>query len=395
MPFALTTKTVNSLMPDPAKRLEIPDPALSGLYLVVQPSGAKSWALRYRQRGKPKKLTLGRWPVMPIAAARFAASEALELIESGADPTREDASGKVCSLVDLFSKRHLAQLKSGDGVLAVFQRDVVSRWGDRPVREISRRDVIELLDAIIESGRPVAANRTLAHLSKFFGWLVERGEIDTNPVIGVKKPTREVARDRVLTDDEIRWFWIATERAGPVWMSFARLLLLTGQRRDEVAGMRASEIRGDVWHLDGARTKNGRPHDVPLTEVAKTLLRDPSGAAGYLLTTTGTTPVSGFQKAKSKIDFHMHAVAAEELSVPVEVPHWTFHDLRRTAATGMARLGIPVRVTEAVLNHVSGTGGGIVAVYQRHNFADEKRQALEAWAGLVHEIVEAKVRPIK
>lgn len=201
------------------------------------------------------------------------------------------------------------------------------------------------------------------------------------------------SRDRYLSDDEIRWFWAATGAEPYPWGPLARMLLLTGQRLNEVAQMTEREVRGDTWHLAAARTKNGRAHDVPLTEGMLAILgalEPVKGAPGFLFTTTGETPVSGFNKALHTIQAGMAAAAEEERGEPVEIPHWTFHDLRRTAATTMARLGVPVRVTEAVVNHISGTGGGIVAVYQRHDFADEKRQALEGYGRFLAELVDGK-----
>jgi integrase len=154
--------------------------------------------------------------------------------------------------------------------------------------------------------------------------------------------------------------------------------------------MRESELVGSTWHLAAERTKNARAHDVPLSDAVLEVLAATMkiGGAGYLFTTTGNSPLSNFHRGREALAERMRAIAEKERGEPVEVPHWTFHDLRRTCATGMARLGIPVRVTEAVLNHVSGTGGGIVAVYQRHDYAEEKRSALEAWARFVASIVD-------
>jgi len=404
MARALSTKAVEAWKADPVKRLEIPDAGLSGLYLVVQPSGMKSWALRYRFAGKPAKLTLGRWPVMGLAEARAAASAAVEQVQLGQNPStakkaskaaRLDAQlterDKIKTLVEQFDKRHLSSLRSGKQVRQHLERFVVSAWGERDIQSITRRDVIELLDGIVDSGRATTANRVRAYLSGFFNWAVEREILEVAPTTGVRAPAKEVVRDRVLSDDEVRWFWRACERVGPPWGAMGQMLLLTGQRLREVAQMTGTELRpGHLWHLTAARTKNKRVHDVPLSEAAVAVLARVeriAGEPGYLFTTTGTTPVSGFAKARDQLASAMAEVAAQERGQPVQIPKWTFHDLRRTAATGMARLGIPVRVTEAVLNHVSGTGSGIVAVYQRHDFADEKRQALEEWgrfsAGLV------------
>ncbi|WP_336418776.1 tyrosine-type recombinase/integrase [Roseovarius sp. D22-M7] len=402
----MTTKAVEAAKPDPNKRLEIPDPALSGLYLVVQPGGAKGWALRYRYAGKPRKLTLGRWPIMGVADARAAASEAIEAVEHGDDPGAAKKQAKaaridaqlserdtVRTMFDTYRKRRLTQLKAGDTVQAVINKHVMPKWGDRRIQDIARRDVIELLEDIVESGRAVTANRTRAYLSAFFAWAVERDAIATSPITGTKPPSPENSRERVLSDDELRWLWLAAGDVGQPFGPLARLLILTGQRRGEVAGMTEAEINGDTWHLPAARTKNGRAHSVPLTQAAQDVLTGVErikGRDGFIFTTTGTAPVSGFTKAHARLVRRMTEIAREERGEPVEIPAWTFHDLRRTCATGLARLGIPVRVTEAVLNHVSGSAAGIVSVYQRHDYADEKRAALDAWARLVADLVEGR-----
>jgi integrase len=406
MARGLTTKGVEALKPDPDRRVEISDPGQRGLYLVMQPSGAKSWAARFRHEGRPVKFTLGRWPMMGLAEARAAAAEAIEQVERGENPAAEKkaakaasaeaaASGrdKVNTLLAQFGKRHLSTLKSGPLIRRELDRFVGQPWGDRDIHEITKRDVIDLLDGIADSGRTVTANRVRAYLSKFLNWCVERDVIGANPAGTVKAVAKETSRDRVLTDDEIRWFWLACEATGQPWGPFGKLLLLTGQRLNEVAQMTQSELLGDLWQMNGSRTKNARAHDVPLSGAVRTVLDDVpmiAGPKGFIFTTTGRTPVSGFHKARATLADTMEQIAAKERGEVVEIPHWTFHDLRRSCATGLARLGIPVRVTEAVLNHVSGTGGGIVAVYQRHDYADEKRAALEAWARFVLSLVEGR-----
>lgn len=406
MAKALTPKTVEAAQPRPGQRYEMPDPALSGLYLVVQASGVKSWALRYRYAGKPAKLTLGRWPLMGIADARAAATAAIDKVERGRDPSAEKRvtkaakveaqlsdRDKVKTLIGQFDKRHLSGLKSGVMVRRELDRHVVAVWGDRNIQDIARRDVIDLLDNIADSGREVTANRVRAYLNKFLNWCVERDILPLNPATGVKPVAKEASRDRVLTDNEVRWFWQACDAEAFPWGPFGRVLLLTGQRLNEVAKMTDREINADQWHLSADRTKNGRAHVVPLSAAVLDALgavERIDGKAGLIFTTTGQTPVSGFFKARAALAEAMEKAAAEERGEPVTIPRWTFHDLRRTTATGMARLGIAVRVTEAVLNHVSGTGGGIVAVYQRHDYAEEKRAALDAWARFVLSLVEGK-----
>lgn len=406
MAKALTPKGIEHLKPDPEKRREVADPGLSGLYVVIQTGGAKSWALRYRFGGKPCKLTLGRWPEMGLAEARAAASVALEQVERGTNPASEKKAAKaaaveaqlserdrVKTLVALYAARHLSGLRSGRTVARELERHVVAAWADRNVTDIRKRDVIDLLDGIAASGRVVTANRLRAYLNAFLGWCVSRDVLSANPAQGVKAAAREIARDRVLSDDEIRWFWAACDSVGYPWGALGKLLLLTGQRLGEVAAMTRAEVTGDLWTLTAERTKNARAHDVPLSAPAQAVLAGVErieSKRGLFFTTTGASPVSGFFKARAHLAEAMEKIAAKERGEAVAIPRWTFHDLRRTAATGMARLGVPVRTTEAVLNHVSGTGGGIVAVYQRHDYADEKRQALDAWARHVAALVDGR-----
>lgn len=402
MARALTAKTIETAKAGEARR-ELPDGIVPGLYLVVQPSGAKSWALRYRFAGKPCKLTLGRYPMMTLKDARQAAGDALDKVERGDNPAgikqaekaaqaqaQLEGRNKVKNLLDEFEKRHLAKLKSGKQSRDFLDRFVLPAWGEKDVQTIAKRDVIELLDGIADSGRGTSANRVLAHTRKFLNWCVERDILQASPAAGVKAPADENARDRVLADDEIRLFWAACDSAGYPFGPLGKLLLLTGQRRGEVGGMTFGEISGDTWSLAPDRTKNGRAHDVPLSKAAQAILAGVErikSKAGYVFTTTGETSVSGFSKAHRIISAKMAELASEAAGEAVEIPAWTWHDLRRTCATGLARLAVPVWVTEAALNHVSGTRAGLVSVYQRHDYAPEKREALDLWAQAVADIV--------
>ncbi|WP_374292604.1 tyrosine-type recombinase/integrase [Paenirhodobacter enshiensis] len=395
----LTAAMVDRIKPID-KRQEIPDGLCVGLYLVVQPTGKKGWQVRYRHSGTHRRMTLGTFPVLSLADARARARDVIAATYEGRDPAAEvrlakapkspDDRNEVRSLVDLFERRHLSHLRSGAEVRRAFDRYVLPLWGERDVGSITRRDVIDLLDGLVDTGKGTTANRVRAYLSRFFGWCAERDVIGAHPMIGIKAPVKEQRRDRFLTDDEIRWLWQACDEIGYPFGPYVKLLLLTGQRSGEVGKMMWREIDGTVWKLSSERTKNGHPHEVPLSPLAGSILDGVErfeGAAGYVFTTTGETPVSGISRALGRITGKMQVIAAKERGESLEIPHWTFHDLRRTAATGMARIGIAVRVTEAVLNHVSGTGGGIVAVYQRHDYADEKRKALDAWARFVGQVV--------
>ena len=226
---------------------------------------------------------------------------------------------------------------------------------------------------------PIAANRVRAYGRACFGWTHKRGALAGNSFAAVPKPAQERARDRVLTDDELARVWRAAGELEQPWRAILQLLILTGQRRGEVAGMAWAELTLEpaaaaVWRMPGARTKNGHAHDVPLGTAALVVLGEVPRFAGCALALSLGRPraPSGFGKAKERLD----AILAR--SEPA-VAAWTLHDLRRTMATGLQRQGVRLEVTEAVLNHVSGSRGGIVGVYQRHAWAEEKRAALEAW----------------
>ena len=386
------------------KRQEVPDTLMTGLYLTVQPSGKKAWQIRYRFGEKHRRMTLGRYPMLSLGDARARAREALTAAQDGRDPAGEreaekmarvelQISGrdKIKTIVEEFGKMHLSKLKSGEMVKRELNRHVVAIWGERDIHDITRRDVSALVNGIEGSGRVVTANRVWAYLNKFLNWSVDQGIITQSPTLGVKRKIVEKSRDRVLSDAEIKLFWQACTVEGQPWGHLGKMLLLTGQRLGEVVNMTDREITGDLWHLTADRTKNGRAHDIALSEAARDVLgavERVKGQAGYVFTTNGASALQGYHKGRNHIAKRMAEIASHEAGEAEEIPHWTFHDLRRTAATGMARLGIRVRVTEAVLNHVGGTGGGIVAVYQRHDYADEKRNALDAWARFVADLVD-------
>jgi integrase len=402
----MTSKTLQALerKPPPATRQEIADAHLPGLYLVRQPSGAMSWAVRYRFSGKSRKATLGPYPALGLADARKAAGAALRSVEEGHDFGAEKVAEKIARrapqpspdrdlvrvVVDEFLRRAVqGKNRSAPLTEAIFRNHVLPTWGDRKVQSITRRDVIELTDAIVDRGEPYAANRVFAHVRRLFNWCVSRSIVEASPCTGLKPPGNETARDRVLFDDEVRLFWKATEAIGQPFGPMFRLLLLTGQRREEVASMRFAEIEGTEWTIPADRAKNGRPNVVPLSAEAIAVLASVqriAGRPGYVFTTTGQSSVSGFSKAKARVDEAMQKLARQD-DEDAELPPWRLHDLRRTAATGMARLRIQPHVIEAVLNHQSGQVSGIAAVYNRFEYRDEKAAALAAWGRFVADLV--------
>lgn len=408
MARVLTAKSVEAAKPG-STRKELPDAAMPGFYLVVQPSGAKSFAYRYRAGKKSRKLTLGKYPAFGLADAREEARKAARAVELGTDPAASKAEAKAAAreaqetdrdkiktLVEMYDRRHLAGLKSGVAARAFLDRSAVAAWSNRDVHTIAKRDVIELLDGIVDRGAPIAANRTLAHLRAFFSWLRARDVIAVSPAEGVRRPVAERSRDRVLTDEELRMFWRATAEMGQPFGYLYRFLLLTGARLREAAEMKDAEIDGGIWTIPGDRAKNGEPHAVPLSEPALALLagvRRIKGA-GYIFTTNGASPVSGFAKAKARLDKAMLA-ELRKADPEAHLSAFVVHDLRRTAASGMARLGIAPHVVEAVLNHQTGVVSGVAKVYNRFSYETEKRAALEAWGRYLLELVgERKVENV-
>jgi integrase len=382
----LTARTVETIKAGP-KRREIADKLLPSLYLVVQPTGAKSWAVRYRIAGRPRKHTLDAYPAIDLKAARDLASEALRAVAKGRDPGREKLESRVVApdtvaavvrqFVELHCRRHNRPRHARE-TTRLLERNVLPRWRARLMRDITRRNVLDLLDRLVEDG-PITANRTLSAVRKLFSWAVSRDIIAASPCAGVKPPTPERSRDRVLSDDELRAVWEAAEKLGGPFGALIKLLILTGQRRDEVAGMRWSELNLDagLWVIASDRVKNNEAHVVPLSKLAVEILNNLPRIADsdFVLTTTGKSPASDYSKKKRQLD----ALA--------RVSSWRLHDIRRSMASGLARLGVNLPTIEKVLNHRSGSFGGIVGVYQRHDFAAEKRAALERWVAHVQQVV--------
>jgi integrase len=392
----LTDAAVRKAKPNPNKRIEVHDGR--GLYLIIQSSGAKSWAYRYRVAGKSRKLTLGTFPAIDVAKARSICSAAALRTKAGGDPARDHRSALAADdsferVARLFVERYARPknrtwqqtarwlgLAPGEGeTLILTGKGAAAKWAGRKISTVRQADVIHLLDGLVDRGNPISANRTLSALRKLFNWAEGRYGLSGNPCHRVEMPGTETSRDRILTDDELAAVWRAATEMGGHFGSVVQLLVLTGQRRNEVAGMEWRELDLDakLWKLPRGRVKNDNGHDVPLSERALAIIESTPRISGrnLLFTTTGKTPVSAFSKAKAKID---KASGVED---------WTLHDLRRTAASGMARLGVSLPVIEKILNHSSGSFRGVVGVYQRHSYADEKRAALDLWGAHVARLV--------
>ena len=372
-----------------SKRLEIPDGIVSGLYLVVQPSGRKSFALRSRIRGKPAKIALGNvTKSFGLAAARKAARSMLETIHAGDDPrhkrpvlatvTLPDTVGELADrYVEQYLKKQVRRWQAAKGEIECHIRP---RVGHLRLDEIERAHVREML-AAIEPDFPVAANRALQRLRALFNWAAENDLAPSNPTIGIRRPTKERPKDRVLSDGELAVVWNACDVLSHPAKEYFRFMILCGQRRDDVRLMHWREIdldRGD-WVIPSARYKSGQAHLVPLTGDMIALLREfPSkDDGGYVFSVTGgETPYTNLQKPKRAID------------KTCDIDSWTVHDLRRTLRTGLSRLGIRPDISERVIGH---TVGGILGqTYDHYEYRTEKLAALGAWCEFVNSSVDGR-----
>ena len=385
---ALTVAAVERIKPPSGGQADYFDKGFPGLALRVSYGGAKAWVYFYRLHGKLHRLTLGRSPAMSLAEARDAWRDARKTVGKGESPARRKptAADSFVSVAEEWLKRDQAHNRSAAEVKRVIQRNVMSAWDGRLIATISRRDVLDLIDGVADRGAVTMARRLHAHLHRLFRWSVGRGIIEVNPMTDLPKPGAAVKRDRVLAGAELAVVWNAAEKIGWPFGPAVQLLILTAARRDEIGALRWAEIDGDEIKLAGARTKNGEPHSIPLSTAAAKLIDSLPhiGSSDYVFTTNSETPISGWSKAKSHVD----AVAAKLNDGAL--PAWRLHDLRRTAATGLQRIGIGLQVIEALLGHVAGSRTGVVGVYQRHSYDTEKRIALEAWSREIERITEGK-----
>lgn len=373
----LTPKTIEALPPATGKRYEVHDLLLSGMHVRVSTTSRKVYYVSKRFNGRMKRIKIGAWPILSLHDARDEARRILRDIELGQyDETASDEKqvvptfGEVVpQFIELYAKPRTKDWKGTESILSKF-----SRLNTRPIDQIKRADIVRVLDVIVASGAPFRANRALAAVKKLMNWCVDRGMIEMSPVAGLKPPTKEIARDRVLSDHELIAYWHAGAFEGYPFAQFLWLLILTGQRRGEVSGMRWSELDLDkgLWTLPAKRAKNSTSHIVPLSPLVISILKSVPRFQGsdLVFTTNGLNPISGFGRFKRRLDEAV-GLGAED---------WRFHDLRRTMATNMAMMRVQPHIIEAVLNHKTGIVSGVAATYNRHAYLDEKREALELWA---------------
>lgn len=409
----LTDKYVKALKPAPdGQRTTVADAGLPGLSLRVTDRGIKSFSYRYRFAGQQRRTTLGTYPATSLAEARDKVRTIIDGVQHGHDPEgtntiQAPAVRTVNDVAEQFFRLYLRtrDRRTADEIERMIRRDLLTALGRRDIRSITRRDIRDVVTGVADRARATAeryertrakvegresnasvwqqagasANRVHANIKKLFNWAIEEQFVDVNPA-KFGAIVEERARDRTLSDDEIRAVWDACMRVHPVFGRVVRLLLLTGQRLSEVAEMQFSELDMDSgeWRLPGSRTKNRRDHIVPLPQAALDVIAEQGRLKDcpHIFTINGRAPASvgdrWSQALRGKCGF--------------DVP-FRLHDLRHTAASGMAELGIDPHVIEAVLNHKSGIVSGIAGRYNSYSYLKEKRAALAAWADHIAEVV--------
>jgi len=409
--------THGKLSEDTVRRLPVPDTgnrityfagatiqgakAPRGFGVRVTAAGARAFVLNYRLRGREHRFTIGAWPDWSALKAVREARNLRQRVDRGENPIEDrapsPATATVASILDEFITRYVRNQKqplrerTAAEYESAFKRLVKPRIGRLGIYEVRRSHIIKMLDEIEEANGPVAADRTLAYVRKAFNWYATRDDQFNVPVVRgmARVKPKERARTRVLSDDEIRILWLALDEAG-TFGAFVKTLLLTAQRRDEVAQMRHSEIGHEgIWAIPAERYKAKRPNFVPLSKAALDVIaaQPKHDDCDYVFPSRAKTPYSGYSKSKVKLDKAVFAAMKKQAKKGAKVepiPNWTLHDLRRTAKTLMVRAGVRPDISERVLGHVIA---GVEGTYDRHSYADEKRDALEKLVEMIQRIL--------
>jgi integrase len=389
-----TARWVTALRAPEAGQVDYFDNKPPSLGLRVSPYGRKTWFIMYRSNGRLRRLTLGTYPALSLADARQHAMAARHTVAQGDDPAAHKHHVRTAPIVadlatqylELYAKVHK---KSWRDDARLLDKEVLPQWGARKAYDIRRRDVIALLDHLVERGSPIQANRILALVRKMFNWAVSRELVEGNPCLQVKPPGKEHQREQVLSDEEIRAVWAACDHLDLLYAAYFQVALLTAQRGGEVRSMRWEDMNLETgwWTIPGSRAKNGLTHRVPLSPQAVALLQG-------MQTTSAATPWVFPSPRRPQQPLSKPQVAAQRL-VTVSGVAFVPHDLRRTAASHMTSMGISRLVVAKILNH---SEPGVTRVYDRHSYDAEKRQALEAWGRKVMALVTgetSKVIPLQ
>jgi integrase len=387
MPRIRLSKSAIDALPTPSSDIVYWDAAYPGFGVKITPKGRKVFIFLYRTGGTGshlRKYTIGPHGRVTLHQARVAAQKVFAAKLEGRDPAAEKREAKrrvvadrIDDLLENFITQRLAQNRSAAETSRLLRREIGIPWGGRSVHSISKRDVVDLISAIVQRGAPGSAVKALKTIKTFFKWCVGRAVLDRSPAEGVPLPAKEVARDRVLDDRELVQIILAARKIGGPYGGIVELLALTGQRREEVASLHWDELdlAQRMWTIPKARTKNAKAHIVHLSRQALAVLQHADERGSLVFTLLGTKPFQDFARAKRRLD---------QLS---GVAEWRLHDLRRTCVSGMARLGVAPHIADKILNHQGGTISGVAAVYQRHDFLAERRAALDEWAAHLDRII--------
>lgn len=385
MKSELTDIKVRSLIARNGRQTDFFDPSVPAFGVRVSPKGTKSFFVMYRIRGKQKRLTLGRYPSLSLSEARKEARAALYAVAAGQDPqskreTNSDAAGGFNNfLEDFLAKYAVPRNRTWQETERILRREFLPLWTTRSLTQITKADVLQILDTIVARGSPQSANAAFAAIRRAFSWAVERGILQTSPCERLQMPSPITERDRVLSPFEIEKIWKAAEEMGFPYGRLIQMLMLSGQRRSEVALMEWNEVdwHAPNWKIPSSKTKNKTEHIVPLTPGMVELLAGLPRHHDRLVFPAKNkgNALSGFSKWKHDLD---------ETS---GVSGWVVHDLRRTMASGMAALGVQPHIIERILNHTSGVVSGVAAIYNRHAYLAEMRDALTKWDGHVKALI--------
>jgi integrase len=401
----ITKRLVDAMRPGP-RDLYVWDQTLAGFGLKVTPKGKKVYVVQYRMGGRGftlRRYTIGPHGVYTPEEARERARKVRQTVCDGIDPMllkKQERLNTVEKLIQGFiQSRRRKGRRSADEIQRVLEREIGKAWRGRSVASITKPDIHHVLDAIMDRGSSVIANRTLAHLKTMFNWAKSRGIIMHSPADNIEKPGEEVSRERTPDDSEITEIWRATAKLDWPFEPALKLLILTGQRREEVGQMRWSELKlsEGVWTLPAARTKNGQPHDIHLSPLAVRVVATitPTENCDLVFSTNGQTPISGWSKAKRRLDEEIEAARrtrargrGEDPDKVMLMPEWRIHDLRRSVATGLSNLGIAPVVADRILNHVpKKQKGQVMFVYNRAQYLKDRREAMELWGGHIERVI--------
>ncbi len=392
-----TDRNIKALKPRD-KRYDVFEDGRKGFGIRVSPTGGKSWIFVYRRNGKLSRVTIGNYPEINLADAHTEHARLRAILNKGRDPAivvqtlkqEQIRAPTVQQLVHVYLDRHAkVKKRSWQEDERILMKDVIPRWGRCKAEDIRRRDVAVLMDDIMDRGSPIGANRTLACVRKMFNYAVERSILDVSPCVGVKAPGTESRRDRVLSEDEIQAFWQGLEKSQitrPIQLTL-KLQLVTAQRKGEMTSAEWSELdfRTDWWTIPAAKAKNKLAHRVPLSLLALELLEQikalSCGSCYLFPSPHGDKPL-----LPTSVD---HAIRINRTAF--DMKPFTPHDLRRTAASYMTAMGIPRLVVSKILNHAESN---VTAVYDRHSYDLEKRQALEAWSRKLETIISGKASKV-